>query len=305
MNPQSDAALLSLTDPRSVAVYDTYADAQKAVDYLAEHDFPVERLAIVGTDLKSIERVTGRLTWGKVLVMGAISGVMWGLALAVLLWIFVPGHSLFIYLLWGLVFGVVYGVLASAVQYALARGQRDFSSKQAVIATHYEILGESDVFAKARSLLGENPLAWRAPTGNTAMQPAVKTVPPVASTTSSTAATSTLPSPVSPSAAGPAAPQKVAPAASPTVPLISPPVQPASPAVTMPAPDPTLYPHLAAALGKQAAEVPERFRFDLAKDDTDPHGIGPVKPADSPTFVGKLDLGEAQPPKPSGPRRAG
>ena len=241
MSPQPNAALLNLTDPRSVAVYDTYEDAQKAVDYLGDHQFPVERLAIVGTDLKSVERVTGKLSWGKVLVLGAIGGIMWGLALAVLLWIFVPGHLIVSYVIWGLVFGVVYGMLASAVQFAMTRGQRDFSSRTAVIATHYEVLGEADVFQKARSLLGENPLAWHAPTGTTAMQPVVKATPP---------------------------------------------------------PDATLYPHLAAALGKQAAELPARFRTEPAADDTDPHGIGLRRPDDSPTFVGQLDLG------PTAPRRA-
>jgi len=250
MSPQPNFALLKLNDPRSVAVYDTYEDASKAVDYLVDHQFPVERLAIVGTDLKSVERVTGRLSWGKVLVSGGIGGVMWGLALAVLLWLFVPGHSIVNYVLWGVLFGVVYGMLASAVQYAMTRGQRDFSSQTAVIATHYEVMGESDVFQKARALLGENPLAWRPPTDTTAMQPVVK----------------------------------AAPAASPTVPI--------------PPPDATLYPHLAAVLGKEAAEVPARFRADPAKDDTDPRGIGVQKPDDSPTFVGQLDLG------PTGPRRA-
>ncbi|MCL2490887.1 MAG: hypothetical protein FWF36_09270 [Propionibacteriaceae bacterium] len=265
MSPQPNAALLNLTDPRSVAVYDTYEDAQKAVDYLGDHQFPVEQLAIVGTDLKSVERVTGKLSWGKVLVSGAIGGVIWGLALAVLLWIFVPGHSIISYVIWGVVFGVVYGMLASAVQYAMTRGQRDFSSQTAVIATHYEILGESDVFQKARTLLGENPLAWHPPTGTTAMQPVIKAAPP----------------------------------ASPTV-QIPPDVKaaPLSPTVPIPPPDPVLYPHLAAALGKEAAELPARFRTESADDDTDPRGIGLHKPDDSPTFVGQLGLG------PTGPRRA-
>ena len=34
--------------------------AQKAVDYLADNEFPVENCLIVGTDLKQMERVTGR-----------------------------------------------------------------------------------------------------------------------------------------------------------------------------------------------------------------------------------------------------
>jgi len=279
MSPQPDSESLNLANPRSVAIYDTYEDAQKAVDYLADHQFPVERLAIVGTDLKSVERVTGRLTWGKVLLSGAAGGIMWGLALAVLLWIFVPGHSLFSYIIWGLLFGVIYGMLAAAVQYAMTRGQRDFSSAKAVIATHYEVLGESDVFQKARSLLGENPLAWHVPTGNTGVLPVVKDAPNAG---------------VDPD---------VAP--KPAVPPINIPTSSSATSAT-PAPvlaDATRYPHLAAALGMQAAQVPDRFRPD-AKDDTDPHGIGAVKPADSPTFEAKLGLGPT-PPQPSGPRRAG
>jgi hypothetical protein len=35
--------------PRTtVAVYDSYADAERAVDYLSDHDYPVERASIVG-----------------------------------------------------------------------------------------------------------------------------------------------------------------------------------------------------------------------------------------------------------------
>ena len=56
---------------RSLGVYDTYPQAQHVVDYLADHDFPVQNVAIVGTELKSIERVTGRLTRGKVALAGA------------------------------------------------------------------------------------------------------------------------------------------------------------------------------------------------------------------------------------------
>ncbi len=55
---------LGLEFPQSLAVYDDYAAAQKAVDFLADNKFPVEQCMIVGTDLKRIERITGRLTTG-------------------------------------------------------------------------------------------------------------------------------------------------------------------------------------------------------------------------------------------------
>ena len=63
----------------SLGVYDTYPQAQRVVDYLSDHGFPVQNVAIVGTELKSIERVTGRLTRGKVALAGAISGLWIGL----------------------------------------------------------------------------------------------------------------------------------------------------------------------------------------------------------------------------------
>ena len=48
---------------RTVASYSTYADAERAVDRLADHDFPVERVAIIGQDLQTVEQVTGKLDY--------------------------------------------------------------------------------------------------------------------------------------------------------------------------------------------------------------------------------------------------
>ena len=64
------SAPLGLDFPQSLAVYDDYAAAQKAVDFLSDNKFPVEQCMIVGTDLKRIERITGRLTTGRVALGG-------------------------------------------------------------------------------------------------------------------------------------------------------------------------------------------------------------------------------------------
>lgn len=37
------------------------------MDYLSDQQFPVQQVTIVGVDLMQVERVTGRLTWPKVL----------------------------------------------------------------------------------------------------------------------------------------------------------------------------------------------------------------------------------------------
>ena len=55
----------------SLGTFEKYEDAQKLVDTLSDKEFPVQNCLIVGTDLKQLERITGRLTWGRVLLGGA------------------------------------------------------------------------------------------------------------------------------------------------------------------------------------------------------------------------------------------
>ena len=72
--PRQPSSLFELQFPQSVGIYNTYAEAQKAVDYLADEKFEVQNLAIVGTELKSVERVLGRRSWGTVITQGVQSG---------------------------------------------------------------------------------------------------------------------------------------------------------------------------------------------------------------------------------------
>jgi hypothetical protein len=56
-------------DPRpsglTIGTYDTYREAQRAVDYLSDEKFPVEHTTIVGNNLRQVEKITGRLTWAR------------------------------------------------------------------------------------------------------------------------------------------------------------------------------------------------------------------------------------------------
>src|SRR3954464_5424683 len=75
-----------------VGSYPTYAEAQHAVDYLSDQEFPVQQVTIVGVDLMQVERVTGRLTWRKVLGGGVLSGAWLGLFIGLVLGIFSPNN---------------------------------------------------------------------------------------------------------------------------------------------------------------------------------------------------------------------
>src|ERR1700759_5249108 len=63
----------------NVASFTTYQEAQAAVDKLSDLKFAVEELDIVGSDLRLVEHVTGRLTLGRATAAGAASGAWFGL----------------------------------------------------------------------------------------------------------------------------------------------------------------------------------------------------------------------------------
>lgn len=149
--------IFSLEYPQSLGIYDKYADAQKAVDYLSDNEFPVQNCLIVGTELRQVERVTGRLTWSRVLLAGAASGAWLGLLIGLLLSIFTDSKSFAATVLVGLSFGVIFGLASGAMGYAATRGQRDFSSVQKVVATKYEVLVEHKHLAAGQELLAKMP----------------------------------------------------------------------------------------------------------------------------------------------------
>ncbi|MCW2786345.1 MAG: rane protein [Marmoricola sp.] len=151
------AALLSLEYPQSLAVYEEYAAAQKAVDFLSDNEFPVQNCMIVGTELKQVERITGRLTNGRVAGVGAMSGLWFGLFVGLIFSFFGKnGDGLGVILSTALI-GAVFGTVWSLIGYLGTRGQRDFSSVTAVVATRYEVLVEHKLLAQAQELLRTLP----------------------------------------------------------------------------------------------------------------------------------------------------
>lgn len=174
----ANTALFKLEYPQSLGVFDSYPDAQKAVDQLADANFPVKNLAIVGTDLRLMERVTGRRTWGTVLGQGVTSGLSTGFIVAIVMMILQPQpDSFFVMLLTAILIGVVIGLVFAVLGYVLSRGQRDFTSVSQTVATKYELLCEHKVAAQARELLAKSP----ATRGNQFNQPpAQQAYPPYA-----------------------------------------------------------------------------------------------------------------------------
>jgi hypothetical protein len=155
--------VLSLEFPQSLAVYDDYAAAQKAVDFLSDNQFPVQNCMIVGTELKQVERITGRLTNARVAGLGAMSGLWLGLFVGLIFSFFGKDGNGLAVIVSTAIMGAAFGTVWALIGYLATRGQRDFSSVRAVVATRYEVLVEHKLLAQAQELLRQLPGAMPNP----------------------------------------------------------------------------------------------------------------------------------------------
>lgn len=144
----------------TVAHYSTYDEAQAAVDHLSDTGFPVNKVSLVGSDLRMVENVLGRLTRGRAALAGAGSGAWLGLFVGLLLSIFAPeGTSTVAVLLDALLFGVLFGATLGFVAHTMTRGRRDFTSRGAIVAARYDVHADPDVAEDAANRLIK--LGWR------------------------------------------------------------------------------------------------------------------------------------------------
>ncbi|WP_434993602.1 general stress protein [Arthrobacter sp. Ld5] len=155
----------------TIGRYTSYLDAQKAVDYLADHKFAVQRVAILGNDLKTVERVTGRLSYPRVALGSAATGAWFGLFVGLILSLFAGSES-GVTITSSIILGAIFWLLFGVITYAFQRGKRDFTSTSQVIAASYDVIVEPELAGEARRLLqqlpmngqaqhpGANPSAW-------------------------------------------------------------------------------------------------------------------------------------------------
>jgi hypothetical protein len=148
------AALPALPKGDVLGTYETYLEAQAVVDRLSKADFEVAKLSIVGNDLKTVEKVTGKLTYGRAALAGAASGAWLGLFLGLVLTIFTPpSPQAFGFMGAALLIGAGFGMIFGVVTYAINRRRRDFTSTHQVLASNYQIIIDPELTAKAQQVL--------------------------------------------------------------------------------------------------------------------------------------------------------
>ncbi|WP_433088785.1 general stress protein [Dactylosporangium sp. CA-052675] len=136
----------------TVATYPDYLSAQSAVDLLSDEKFPVDRVTIVGTDVRLVEKVLGRMTTARSALAGAGTGAWFGLLIGILLGIFAVG-AWWQVVVFAVVAGIVWGAVFGAFAHAMTGGRRDFSSASAIQANTYSVMVEAEYADQARQLL--------------------------------------------------------------------------------------------------------------------------------------------------------
>ena len=161
----------------TVASYASYEEAQAAVDRLSDEGFPVENLDIVGSGLRLLERVTGRLTKGRAAAAGAASGAWFGLFIGLLVGLFTRGPTWIGLIIGGLLIGAAWGAVFGYASHAATRGRRDFSSAQTITASRYDIVARGGHADQARSILQQAGLQSGHPADGAPPQGAAGTAP--------------------------------------------------------------------------------------------------------------------------------
>ena len=148
-------AAMDVTRRPVLASYDDYAAAQQAVDTLSDKGFPVQNVAIVGVDVRIVESVIGRITWGRAAISNMLTGAWFGLLIGLFVGLFsATSDSLLPLVGLGLLYGAAFGIVLGLVTHAISGGKRDFVSRQQLQAARYDVLCERAVIDEARKVLG-------------------------------------------------------------------------------------------------------------------------------------------------------
>jgi hypothetical protein len=158
LQPNAGARAGLPSNVRSIGSYERYADAQRTVDQLSDAGFPVEHTLIVGSDLRLVENVVGRLTVGRAALAGLVSGAWFGLLIGLIFGLFAEdGESWLGLVLGSTALGAIFGAVFGAAAQAATGGRRDFASTQGLVAGRYDVLVAEDHASRAEELLRPTP----------------------------------------------------------------------------------------------------------------------------------------------------
>ncbi|MBX3311468.1 MAG: hypothetical protein KF916_01005 [Microbacteriaceae bacterium] len=136
-----------------VRQFTNYDEARAAVDKLARMGFPIKDLVIIGNDLKSVESVTGKLSYGRIALQGLASGAWAGLFIGLIFALMGGAEATTQTYAMPVVIGAGFGMLFNVVVYAYSRRRREFTSSTSVMASNYSVISLSGQAQRANAVL--------------------------------------------------------------------------------------------------------------------------------------------------------
>jgi len=132
-----------------IGEFTQYAEATAFVEGLLAKDFPAGMIAIVGSDLRSVERVRGKLSYARIALGGATTGAWIGLLFGILFGTgatdpnaAAAGASS----MTGLgsvgasvVIAAGIGMLINVIRFSVSKNKRGFISQSNVVASKYQV----------------------------------------------------------------------------------------------------------------------------------------------------------------------
>lgn len=136
-----------------IAEFNQYPDAVSYVDRLIKNDFPPQAVSIVGSDLRTVERVRLRLSNARVALSGASTGAWLGLIVGLLFSSpdATNGSISFGPLGSAILIGAGIGMLFNIGRFGFNRRRRQFLSGSSVVASRYEVLVPAESVEQART----------------------------------------------------------------------------------------------------------------------------------------------------------
>ena len=142
----------------TIASYPDYGEAEGAVNWLAGQGFPVHHLVIVGTGLRSVERIADRMSPWRAMLIGAAAGMLSGVLLALVVGAIATELDSTAVLLYSLGIGTLFGAVSGALYHSAASaGRRDFVSVRSTEADRYDVQADEAVAVDAKRLLDAMP----------------------------------------------------------------------------------------------------------------------------------------------------
>ena len=152
MSPRNAPA--ALPEGEVVGQFKNYREAVKVVEQLVENGFPARLISIIGSDLKTVETLKGKLGYGRVALSGAVTGSWIGLFFGLLFGATSTTEQVVITnLSAGIVIGAGVGMMLNVIRFSLTRNKRSFISSQAVVAKKYDVIVPTGQLSDAKKAI--------------------------------------------------------------------------------------------------------------------------------------------------------